>query len=62
MFKSELARAAGVSRWTLARWLKQPYMQEVLAPFNLRKQQQKLPGKVVKIICDEYVIDIEENT
>ena len=61
MTKSQIARAAGVSRWTLTRWLKDPYIQAELAQFNLKKQQQKLPGRVVKIICTHYVIDVEED-
>ena len=28
MTKSQLAKAAGVSRWTLRRWLEDPYMRE----------------------------------
>ena len=57
MSKAELARAAGVSRKTLMRWLKEPYMQAQLANFALRPKQHKLPGKLVKIICEHYVID-----
>lgn len=57
MFKSELAAAAGVSTRTLMRWLKEPYMKQQLAHFHLTSKQQKLPGKLVKIICEHYVID-----
>ena len=59
MTKSQLARAAGVSRKTLMRWLKQPYMQQQLAQFHLSPKQHKIPGKLVKIICDHYVIDLD---
>ena len=62
MTKSQLARAAGVSRWTFRRWLKEPYMKEQMARFHLSRKQQKLPGKLVKIICEHYVIDIDEDT
>ena len=59
MTKSELAQAAGVSRWTLRRWLQEPYMQSQLAAFHLKPRQRKLPGRLVKIICEHYVIDID---
>ena len=59
MFKSELAAAAGVSTRTLMRWLKEPYMQQQLKQFSLNPRQQKLPGKIVKIICEHYVIDLD---
>lgn len=58
MTKSQLAKAAGVSRKTLMRWLKEPYMQTQLAHFPLSPKQHKLPGKLVKIICDHFVIDL----
>ena len=29
---------------------------------DLPEKQQKLPGKLVKIICEHYVIDIDEDT
>ena len=59
MFKSELAAAAGVSTRTLMRWLKEPYMQQQLKQFPLTPRQQKLPGRLVKIICEHYVIDLD---
>lgn len=58
MSKKQLAQAAGVSRWTFRRWLNDPFMQAQLAQFNVKPKQRKLPGKLVKIICDHYVIDI----
>jgi len=58
MTKSQLARYAGVSRWTLRRWLEEPYMQEQLAKYPLI-HRYKLPGNLIKIICDHYVIDID---
>ena len=59
MSKTELARAAGVSRDTFRRWLADPYMQEMLKPFGLRKQQQILPPAVVQKICEHYAIEID---
>ena len=59
MSKSALAKAAGVNRRTLMRWLKQPYMQQQMERFNLSPKQQKLPAKLVKIICEHYVIDLD---
>ena len=54
--KSELAKAAGVSRRTLYAWLQTPYMQKRLEQFRLRKRQHILPPEAVKIICEHYVI------
>jgi len=59
MSKSALAEAAGVSRRTLMRWLQDPEMQRRLEPFALSPNQKKLPGKVVQIISNHYVIDLD---
>ena len=59
MFKSELAAAAGVSRKTLMKWLKDPYIQEQMARYPLSAHQKKLPGSLIKIICEHYVIDFD---
>ena len=59
MTKSKLAEAAGVSRRTLMRWLNSPAFCTNLKSYKLKKQQQKLPGKLVKQICEHYVIDID---
>ena len=59
MTKSELAKAAGVCTDTLRNWLKDPYIQQQLAPMNLKKQQKKLPPRAVKIITDHYAIEID---
>lgn len=58
MTKSALAKAAGVSRKTLKRWLQEPSIQAKLAPFNLKNQQRILPPAVVEIIATHYVIEI----
>jgi len=59
MTKTELARAAGVNRTTLQRWLQDPVIKEQLAAFNLKKNQKKLPPCAVQVICDHYVISSE---
>ena len=59
MLKSELAAAAGVSRKTLMKWLKDPYIQEQMARYSLSAHQKKLPGSLIKIICEHYVIDFD---
>ncbi len=59
MLKSELAAAAGVSRKTLMKWLKDPYIQKQMARYSLSAHQKKLPGSLIKIICEHYVIDID---
>ena len=58
MTKRQLAKRAGVSQKTLMRWLKQPQMQQQLAPYNLKPKQQILPPGAVKIIAEHYVIEI----
>ena len=59
MSKAELARAAGVSTDTFRKWLQDPYMQDQLKPFHLKKQQQLLPPKAVQIICEHYAVEID---
>ena len=59
MTQSQLAKAAGVSRKTLMKWLKDPYIQAQMAPYELSSHQKKLPGSLIKIICEHYVIDID---
>jgi hypothetical protein len=59
MLKSELAAAAGVSRKPLMKWLKDPYIQKQMARYPLSAHQKKLPGSLIKIICEHYVIDID---
>ena len=59
MTKSQLARAAGVSRSTFWRWLKDQYIQQQIEAFQWSDKQKKLPGRLVKIICEHYVIDID---
>lgn len=59
MTKSQLARKAGVSKRTMRRWLNDPYIKNLLAGMQLKKQQQLLPPNVVKIICEHYAIEID---
>ena len=59
MYKSELAKAAGVSERSFRRWLKDPEIMTQLEPFKLKKQQRQLPPKAVKIITDYYAIEID---
>lgn len=59
MTKSQLARKAGVSRWTLRRWLRDTYIQQQLAPYHLTDKQQLLPPGAVQIISDHYAIEID---
>jgi len=58
MTKRQLAKRAGVSQKTLMRWLKQPQMQQQLAPYHLKPKQHLLPPGAVKIIAEHYVIEI----
>ena len=54
-YKSELADAAGVSRTTFWRWLKDNQSQ--LAKYGVTSKSKMLPPKAVKWVCDEYGID-----
>jgi DNA-binding XRE family transcriptional regulator len=54
--KSELARAAGVSRDTFRRWLKTD--REFLRANNVQPKTKYLPPVVVKYLCEKYCIDI----
>ena len=58
MTKSELARAAGVSRNTMRNWLKDAYIAKQLDTMNLKKKQ-KLPPNAVQLICEHYAITID---
>ena len=59
MTKSQLAKAAGVSRKTLMKWLQDPFIKGQMALYQLSPHQKKLPGSLIKIICEHYVIDID---
>lgn len=59
MTKSQLARKAGVSRWTLRRWLSDPYIRQKLPPYQLTDKQQILPPGAVQIISEHYAIEID---
>ena len=54
-YKYELADAAGVSRTTFWRWLRDN--QEHLTVFGVKPGSKVLPPKAVKWVCDEYGID-----
>lgn len=60
-FKSEVARAAGVHRSTLWRWLKKQGLSQPLASLDINPKNKKLPGRALKLICNHYVIDIDED-
>lgn len=54
--KSELARAAGVSRDTFRRWLRTD--NEFLQSHNVQPKTKFLPPVVVKYLCQKYDIDL----
>jgi hypothetical protein len=56
MYKSELARLAGVSPRTFRRYLASK--RAVFDEMGVSLMTQKLPPKAVKYICDEFCIDI----
>ena len=58
MYKSELARLAGVSANTFRRYLKS--RRDVLAEMGVTPRAQTLPPKAVKYIVDDYCIDVPE--
>ena len=58
MYKSELARLAGVSANTFRRYLNM--RRDVLAQMGVSPRAQMLPPKAVKFIVEDYCIDLPE--
>ena len=58
MYKSELARLAGVSANTFRRYLNS--RREVLAEMGVTPRSQTLPPRAVRYVVDDYCIDIPE--
>ena len=58
MYKSELARLAGVSANTFRRYLNT--RRDVLARMGVSPRAQTLPPKAVKFIVEDYCIDLPE--
>lgn len=56
MYKSELARLAGVSPRTFQRYMVS--RQKVLATMGVSLHAHLLPPQAVKYICDDYGIEI----
>ena len=56
MYKSELARAAGVSGETFRKWLQSDKQQ--LTAMGVTLYQQLLPPNAVRYICEKYCIDV----
>ena len=58
MYKSELARLAGVSTNTFRRYLNS--RREVLAEMGVTPRSQTLPPRAVRYVVDDYCIVIPE--
>ena len=58
MYKSELARLAGVSANTFRRYLNS--RREVLASMGVSPRAQTLPPKAVKYVVEDYCIELPE--
>ena len=56
MYKSELARLAGVSSRTFARYL--AAHREELAKLGVTPYARKLRGRALKFVCEDYCIDL----
>ena len=56
MYKSELARLAGVSSRTFARYL--AAHREELAKLGVTPQARKLPPRAVRFVSEDYCIDL----
>ena len=56
VYKSELADAAGVSRTTFWRWLKENHLH--LVGLGVKPTAKVLPPKAVEWICGQYGIDL----
>ena len=61
MTKTQLAQAAGVSRQTLWRWMRDPYIRKQIDRMHIPPNRKTLPSKAVKFLCEHYVIDLNEN-
>ena len=59
MYKSELARLAGVSPRTFSRYL--ATRREMLSRMGVSIHAQKLPPKAVKYVSEDYCIDLPED-
>ena len=60
MYKSELAKLAGVSTSTFRRYLNSH--REVLAAMGVSPKAQTLNPKAVRYICDYYCIEVPKET
>ena len=60
MFKSELAKLAGVSNRTFRRYL--ATRRPILTAMGVSPFARKLPPQAVRFISEDYCIDITENT
>jgi hypothetical protein len=58
MYKSQLARLAGVSANTFRRYLNS--RREVLARMGVTPKAQTLPPKAVRFVIDDYSIELPE--
>lgn len=58
MYKSELARLAGVSSRTFCRYLAS--RRSVLTAMGVTPRTRKLPPKAVQYISNDYCIDLPE--
>ena len=58
MYKSELARLAGVSTNTFRRYLNS--RRDVLAAMGVSPRAKTLPPKAVRYVADDYCIDIPD--
>ena len=56
MYKSELARLAGVSSRTFARYL--ATRRQILSEMGVSQYAQMLPPKAVKYVSEDYCIDL----
>lgn len=59
MYKSELAKLAGVSTRTFSRYL--ATRKEILASMGISVKAHMLPPKAVKYVCEDYCIDLPED-
>ena len=59
MYKSELAKLAGVSTRTFSRYL--ATRREILTAMGVSAKAHMLPPKAVKYVCEDYCIDLPED-
>lgn len=58
IYKSDIARAAGVTSRTLARWMR--VHRDNLVSLGLQPTDKSIPPRALQYICHEYGVEMDE--